>query len=215
VSHRVGLSVPAPTVCPGAVSHVVARRLDGRGTAWRCLGQGFRIINPKPTASTYGDLSGRRNLHRWRGIAHLRREHARCPVNSSCDALKARPQWQCSSRNIAAQCRVFLVDASKPGGLVMTTTIRCWRRGGCHHGHEHGNHEDDRETSHWFCHGAVRSNFQVPVYSMPKPDSSLARTCLLNGVGPGLPIPGAFEPSGDGSGQPGYSRVYRLVGVFA
>ena len=146
---------PVPRSGP-APRQVIDRRLDGRRTAWRCLGQDFRIINPKPTADAYGNLSERRNLHRLRGIAHRRGVHARCPGNSSYKALKARPQLQCSSGNIAAQCRVFLVDASKPRGLMMTKTIRCWRCGGCHRGHEHGSHEEGRETARWFCHGAVR-----------------------------------------------------------
>lgn len=210
----VGHGVAGSTPCP-AQSPVVVRRLGGRRPARRGLGQNFRIIDPNPMVGVYGDLSGRRNLQRWRVIAHHRITQARRAVSFPCNALKARSQPRCPSRKIAVRNQVFAVDAGKPRGLIMTTAILGWRRGGGHHGHDHGNHKDCRESAHWFCHGHARLSFQVPVYSMPKLDSSLARTCLVNQVGPGRPIPGAFEPSSDRPGQPCDGRVRRLVGVFA
>ena len=98
-------------------------------------------------------------------------------MSSPCNALKARSQLQCPSGKIAARNHVFPVDARKPRGLIMTETIRCWCCGGYHHGHDHGNHEGGRETAHLLCHGGFRLNFQVRVYSMPKLDASLERTC--------------------------------------
>ena len=95
-------------------------------------------------------------MQRWCVIGHHRMVQARRAVSSHCNALKARSRLQCPSGNIAARSHVFVVDPSKPGGLMMKETIRCWRGGRRHHRHDHGNHEDGMETAHLLCHGAVR-----------------------------------------------------------
>jgi len=138
---------PGATIRRG-VSSGGACRLDGRRSAWRCLGQDAWIIDPKSSVVTSGDLSWRRTLHRWRGIAQQRGVQARCPVDSSSDALKARSRLERSGGRLTDRGHILMADDRKSRGAVVTDTIGRWCGSGCHHEREHGNHEDGREAAH-------------------------------------------------------------------